>query len=988
MAPKSSSTGKEKLIDDEEEVLQAVILADSFNKRFRPLTARKPRCLLPICNAPLLDWTFESLALAGVQEIFVVCRSHADQVKAAIRESKWSKAGSGIKIVPILTAKETFSPGDAMRDIYTRGLVTSDFVLVMGDLVSNIRIDEVVRVHKERRKTNKDAIMTMVVKESGARHRTKARGDSSIFVLDPETSECLYYEPVTAYPPTRLAHVPREIFAAHPELEIRNDLIDCSIDVCSVEVPSLFQDNFDYLDIRRDFVHGVLTSDLLMKNIHCYVAKDGYAARVKDTKSYESVSKDILSRWTFPLVPDDNHPSGHSYDHERGNKYFAKDHTVVLARYDQSPLPILPHTCKIGNNTMIGSSTQINENTEIISSVIGRNCIIGTGTIIRNSYIFDGTTVGSNCTIEQSIIGAGVSIRDDSIVQRGCLVGDGVIIGPSAQLEPYGRLSKRRDPAEIAAQEDEDEDSDIEDIEASQDSIPTTLGKSSNAIVWPTGPPEDAEEDDIAAFKNERFMRLGDDASDLDDSDDGSETSSSESESEEDSDFDSDAHSFTATSDASIPLNLPLESLMAETEFKDEVRQSLERAFAEGHSVDNAAVELKTLRMASNVPLTRVREAVVAAIVEKIQIVEANPAAQRKEIASVIGRWGELIDKIGGVDPIETVSVLQSHCATSQRLNLFGQILAALYQDDIVDEDDIRKWHSLPGSKGVGVKASDSVVEHLKKCWLIGAHMIKQFDEQESDEDSSEEDDPVEKQDKPKPEEEDGDADGEDPEDDEDEESSEDEEKISPTHAQQVKGEAISAAAEVSSPDESAEENSEEESEETESEAASRGDEFLEGDNNQDDVRAPPHSTQDIRATAASNASAVDESSVDDSEEESGETESEVESKTDEIVGEGSSKDKVKGFPALDSHEATTTVPSSTEPSVDGSDEESGETESEVESREENPIQSSKQTAVPSKEPVVDAGSKEDSTVDVGTRKAAREDSEEEESEGDSVEGV
>ena len=60
-----------------------------------------------------------------------------------------------------------------MRDIYTRGIITSDFVLVMGDLVSNIRIDEVVRVHRERRRTNKDAIMTMVVKESGARHRTK-----------------------------------------------------------------------------------------------------------------------------------------------------------------------------------------------------------------------------------------------------------------------------------------------------------------------------------------------------------------------------------------------------------------------------------------------------------------------------------------------------------------------------------------------------------------------------------------------------------------------------------------------------------------------------------------------------------------------------------------------------------------------------------------------------------------------------------------------
>lgn len=100
MSPNTASTGKDNLIADEEEVLQAVILADSFNKRFKPLTTHKPRvspfparpnhtnlhqCLLPICNAPLLDWTFESLALAGVQEIFVICRSHAELVKTAIK---------------------------------------------------------------------------------------------------------------------------------------------------------------------------------------------------------------------------------------------------------------------------------------------------------------------------------------------------------------------------------------------------------------------------------------------------------------------------------------------------------------------------------------------------------------------------------------------------------------------------------------------------------------------------------------------------------------------------------------------------------------------------------------------------------------------------------------------------------------------------------------------------------------------------------------
>ncbi|KAJ3561900.1 hypothetical protein NP233_g9905 [Leucocoprinus birnbaumii] len=723
---------KDKLVDDEE-VLQAVVLADSFNKRFRPLTTRKPRCLLPICNAPLLDWTFESLALAGVQEVFVICRSHADLVKEAIKESKWSKPGSGMKIVPIMTSKETYSPGDAMRDIYTRGLVSSDFILVMGDLVSNIRIDEVVRVHKERRKTNKDAIMTMVVKESGAEHRTRARGDSSIFVIDSETSECLHYESVTGFPATKSAKIPREIFAEHPEVEIRNDLIDCSIDVCSVEVPSLFQDNFDYGDIRRDFVHGVLTSDLLMKSIHLYVAQEGYAARVQDTRSYDSISKDILSRWTFPLVPDDNHPSGHNYELRRGNRYIAKDGSVVLAR-----------TCKIGANTLIGPSSTISENAQVTSSVIGQNCIIGAGTIIDNAYIFDNTIIGSNCKIQRSIVGSGCSIKENTQITKGSLIGDGVTIGPDVALSPFERLSAKRPSLKHTPTTDdsEDEDSDLEGIERDQESIKGSidLGKDSNALVWPNGPPDEEDDpDDVENYRNQRFMRLGDDVSDILSSDAGSETSEEGTDSshvETDSQYD--GRSVSALSDASAPSDIHTFSDNAEREFRVEVKQSLDRAFAEGHSVDNAAVELKTLRMASNVSLTRVREAVIAAIVERIPLVDSGAVQQRKEIASVIGRWGPLIDKIGGVDAVETVCLLQAHCATSSRMPLFGQILAALYQDDIVDEDDIRKWHSLPASKGEGRKPSPEA-DSLKKCWVIGSHMIKQFDEQESEDDNSEE---------------------------------------------------------------------------------------------------------------------------------------------------------------------------------------------------------------------------------------------------------
>lgn len=57
-----------------------------------------------------------------------------------------------------------------------------------------------------------------------------------------------------------------------------------------------------------------------------------------------------------------------------------------------------------------------------------------------------------------------------------------------------------------------------------------------------------------------------------------------------------------------------------------------------------------------------------------------------------------------------------------------------------MDEDDVREWHAKPQSQGEGVKLT-SLQDNYKKCWVTGAHMIKQFDEQDSDEESEEDTD-------------------------------------------------------------------------------------------------------------------------------------------------------------------------------------------------------------------------------------------------------
>ena len=72
-----------------EDVLQAVVLADSFAIRFRPFTSDQPKVLLPLVNTPMLEYTLEFLCSNDVREVFVFCCAHHQQVTQYLNNSRW-----------------------------------------------------------------------------------------------------------------------------------------------------------------------------------------------------------------------------------------------------------------------------------------------------------------------------------------------------------------------------------------------------------------------------------------------------------------------------------------------------------------------------------------------------------------------------------------------------------------------------------------------------------------------------------------------------------------------------------------------------------------------------------------------------------------------------------------------------------------------------------------------------------------------------------
>lgn len=122
-----------------------------------------------------------------------------------------------------------------------------------------------------------------------------------MYVLDAATNACLYYSPLLHFPHTAFTNIPLENLKNHPNILLKTDLIDAQIDICSLEVPALFTENFDYQNIRTDFVKGVIESDILGKTIYLEQVS-GYCARVYGTESYDAVSKDVMERNLFSTI--------------------------------------------------------------------------------------------------------------------------------------------------------------------------------------------------------------------------------------------------------------------------------------------------------------------------------------------------------------------------------------------------------------------------------------------------------------------------------------------------------------------------------------------------------------------------------------------------------------------------------------------------------------------------------------------------------------
>jgi mannose-1-phosphate guanylyltransferase len=126
--------------------MKAFLLAAGKGTRLQPLTFHTPKCLVPICGKPLLEYWFDLFESYEIDDILINTSHLSEKVRDYIKEHS-----RGLRIK--LTYEESLlgSGGTIKRN---RDFIEGEesFLICYADNLTNITLNSMMRFHKENKR--------------------------------------------------------------------------------------------------------------------------------------------------------------------------------------------------------------------------------------------------------------------------------------------------------------------------------------------------------------------------------------------------------------------------------------------------------------------------------------------------------------------------------------------------------------------------------------------------------------------------------------------------------------------------------------------------------------------------------------------------------------------------------------------------------------------------------------------------------------------
>ena len=366
-----------------------IVLAGGFGTRIRPLSANRPKPMLPVVNRPLLEHVLRHLAANDLREAVLV--TYHDPAK--VRNAFGDGGRLGMRL-HYYQSDQDFGTGGAV----TRGAATvaSDrYLVVSGDVLCDFRIADLEAAHEASR-----AALTIALT------RVPNPLQFGIVIVDADGRVRRFLEKPTWG-------------------EVFSDTVNAGVYV--VESAVLAQaPPVDAFDFSGDFFPRLLEAGVAL---HGHVMP-GYWRDIGDPESYLAAHRDFFAGELRLDPPGGLLTIG-------GRQAWVEGAAEIDPSVEVRGVVVIGSGCVLGagvrvEDVVLGPGTVVEIGAELRRTVTWSNVAIGAGARIEGSVLCDRVRVGDATVVE-----AGAVIADDTTLGREVRVKEAIKIWPSKVVEDH-----------------------------------------------------------------------------------------------------------------------------------------------------------------------------------------------------------------------------------------------------------------------------------------------------------------------------------------------------------------------------------------------------------------------------------------------------------------------------------------------------------------------------------------------------------------------
>lgn len=242
---------------------------------------------------PFIRYSLEWLLIEQFDEIFICCLpDQALQLREFVKLFTKTEDVPESMTIQVHSSETNRSTGDCLRDLDSKALIKTDFVIMDVGCCGNLPLTELLNSHKRLKKQDKNAILTSIVRNLFTKNLTNL-GEFPIYVSDPSTGLLLHYVagriaenekpgPISSPAPVKSVQIPAEIFLERETVKIHTNLSSTNLSVYSSNVPALYTELFD-CHSEADLIQAVFDNhEVLGGSVYIHVVDDLFSQRMAD----------------------------------------------------------------------------------------------------------------------------------------------------------------------------------------------------------------------------------------------------------------------------------------------------------------------------------------------------------------------------------------------------------------------------------------------------------------------------------------------------------------------------------------------------------------------------------------------------------------------------------------------------------------------------------------------------------------------------------